>query len=433
MEWEKLKTDREVPSKVIEYMESHSIPTWHKYCKWLEKYGDDLLIRTFAFKEDKKAGLLWTEVERAIPGDTYSLQKNIYLTAMNGYRCVFKPCSKSSSNWYGYSYYYFSPSDFDVWYSNKALPGWMGTILNLDLLFTIDKYKYCGFSQKQGLKEYLEFYNADHSVEFFGKLGLVYQKSLAKDAKKDKQFRRFIAENAEQVNIYKYVITKLAYKNHISFKEAEKIHQDQVNANKLFKDCLKVPYKVDKLKIFKYVRNKLGYYYSSYRDYWNACVELGLDMNDTKNSMPKDFVTMHDIRIDEYASLKAKREAKANREFNKKLAKIAEHYTIEVPSEKYEVILPHNKSDFLREGLALHHCVGRMGYDTKMHDGKILIGFIRLKTEPNKPYVTAEYNLAENRIAQMHGLNNRMPDEETSKFIKEWAKLLKKGVRANAG
>jgi len=426
MFWDSLKKDMEDPAEVIKYMEENAITTTHKYCKWLEECEGDVLIRTFAFKEDKRKGLEWTEVERAIPGKEYSLQKNIYLTAMSGYRCVFKPCNKTSSSWYGYNYYYFEASDFDKWFTNKALPGWMGQILNLDKLFTIEKYKYCGYSCKQGLKEYLEFYNEDHDVEFFGKLGLVYQKSLARDAKKDKQFKRFLFENAEDVNRCKYVITRLAYKNHISFKEAEKIHRDRVDADRMFRELPKVPYKVDKVKIFKYVRNLMGYYYGSYRDYWTACVELGLDMRLSKNSMPNNFTTMHDIRIDEYASLKAKREANERRALNRKLKQIAEAWTIEVPSKKYEVILPRSKKDFEREGNALGHCVGRMGYDTRVKAGKILIGFIRLKEEPTKPYVTAEYDLKTNRIVQMHGYNNKTPNKETAKFIEEWAKALKK-------
>lgn len=426
MDWEKLKHEMGVPQIVLDYMDDNKITTYQKYCKWLDTYGDELLIRTFAFKEDKRKGLEWTEVERAIPGEEYSLQKNIYLTAMSGYRCVFKPCNKTSTSWYGYSYYYFSSSDFDQWYTNKSLPGWMGTILNLDFLFTVEKYKYCGFSQKQGLKEYLEFYNQDHSVEFFGKLGLVYQKSLAKDAKKDKQFRKFIMQHAEEVNIYKYTVTRMAYKNNMTFKEANALHLKQVEVNKLFRDCLKTNYKVDKIKIYEYVKNKLGYYWGSYRDYWNACVELGLDMRDTKNSMPKDFVTMHDIRIDEYASLKATREAEQRKEFNNKLAKIAEEYAIEIPSDKYEIILPHSKTDFLREGTALNHCVGRMGYDTKMYDGKILIGFIRKKSEPTKPFYTTEYNLADKKIVQIHGKDNRSAPKDVKEFVEAWAKALKK-------
>jgi hypothetical protein len=296
----------------------------------------------------------------------------------------------------------------------------------LDFLFTVDKYKYCGFSLKQGLKEYLELYNQDHSVEFFGKLGLVYQKSLAKDAKKDKQFRKFIAQHAEEVNTYKYTVTKMAYKNNLTFKEANALHLKQVEVNKLFRDCLKPNYKVDKIKIYEYVKNKLGYYWGSYRDYWNACVELGLDMRDTKNSMPKDFVTMHDIRIDEYASFKATKEAEQRKEFNNKLAKIADEYAIVIPSDKYEIILPHSKTDFLREGTALNHCVGRMGYDTKMYEGKILIGFIRKKSEPTKPFYTTEYSLVEKKIVQIHGKDNRSAPKDIKEFVETWAKALKK-------
>ena len=277
------------------------------------------------------------------------------------------------------------------------------------------------------MKQYLEAYEKDPAVEYFGKAGIRYTAMLGKKAKKDKAFAKFIIENATKVNNYGYKITEYAYTHKCSFSEAELYYCEKHEADLMFRGCVKPNYKVDRIKIYHYAKTMLGRwnYEATYRDYWNACVNLGLDMRDTKNSMPKDFNAMHDIRILEYDSLKAKLDEKAEREFNKRLKAAAAQYNFDFSNKKYTIRLPQTKSDFRKESKCLHHCVARMGYDGKMANGKIIIAFIRLVEAPDEPYVTVEYSLEEKRIMQIHGIDNCNPNEETRNFAYKWAKKMK--------
>ena len=397
------------------------------FCKWLQWWHNKLIIRTFAYRCLKRKGIEWTECERAVVGEEYAIRKNLYKTAMGGYHAVFNKNQKaSSSSWYGYTYYYFSPDDFDIWFRDKVA-GMYSPYINIDYLYTLKKYKYCGYSGKQDLKQYLEAYEKDSAVEYFGKAGIIYTAMLGKKAKKDKAFAKFIIENANKVNNYGFKITEYAYTHKCSFSEAELYCCEKHEADLMFRGCVKPNYKVDRIKIYHYAETTLGRwnYEATYRDYWNACVNLGLDMRDTKNSMPNDFNTMHEIRTLEYDSLKAKLDEKAEREFNKRLKAAAEQYNFDFSNKKYTIRLPQTKSDFRKESQCLHHCVARMGYDGKMASGKIIIAFIRLVEAPDEPYVTVEYSLEEKRIMQIHGIDNCNPNEETRNFAYKWAKKMK--------
>lgn len=436
--YEKFKKYMSTPTKVMNYAE-HTAYSQTNYCRYLEYIDGEVMIRTFAYKlKGKKRTFLFTEVERMFIGREYAIQKNVYLTAMSGYNVVFEPQDKQSGSWYGYSYYNFTKEDFGKWFINKPMSE-HGILLNVEDLFKIDKYKYCGFSGRNTLKEYLEAYEKDPSVEFFGKLKIKYSKMLGARAKKDKQFRKFIARNVKDVNWYGYRVTTYAFDHNVSFDEASKFLSLKREANKGFKHMSNVDYEVDRIKIqdwfFNTVNNKSLYVaykngerrlgWNNYVDYWNACVALGLDMRDTKNSMPKDFNRMHDIRIDEYRSHKAAIDEQNNKKFNASIKKVAATYSIPIEDETYTVRLPQNRTEFEYEGDALHHCVGVMGYDQKVVDGKIIIAFIRLKKDPDMPLYTVEYDLKSKSILQMHGMNNCSPTEEGRNFIQRWAEKVK--------
>ena len=428
MKVEDLKAYMPVPKGVREYIYKNANHGGTCFCKWLQWWHNKLIIRTFAYTYRKKGAspILYTEVERAVVGNEYAVRKNLYKTQMGGYHAVFSEKQKSSTNYYGYTYYYFRPEDFDVWFCEKVA-GMYSPYINIDYLYTLKKYKYCGYSFKQDLKEYLEAYEKDPCVEYFGKAGIRYTAMLGKKAKKDKSFAKFIIENATKVNNYGYKITEYAYKHKCSFSAAETYYCEKHEADLMFRGYVKPNYKVDRIKIYHYAKTMLGRwnYAATYGDYWNACVNLCLDMRDTKNSMPKNFNEMHDIRILEYDSLKAKLDKKAEREFNKRLKAAAEQYNFDFSNKKYTIRLPQTKSEFRKESQCLHHCVARMGYDGKMASGKIIIAFVRMVEAPDKPYVTVEYNLEDKRIVQIHGINNCNPNEETRNFAYKWAKKMK--------
>ena len=436
MDIEKLKEPMPIPKEVRAYIYKNANHGGSSFCKWLQWWHNKLMIRTFAYTYKRRGAspVLYTEVERCVVGDQRAIRKNLYKTQMGGYHAVFKESQKSSTNYYGYTYYYFSPEDFDKWYQDHVA-GMYAPIINIEYLYTLKKYKYCAYSFKQDLKEYLEMYDKDPTVEYFGKAGIKYTAMLGKKVKKDKAFAKFIIENANKVNLYGYQITWYAYTHKCDFTEAEYRVHEKISADKLFHGMTSVDYKVDKVKIYRYAKNTLGrwWFEHTYMDYWNACVALGLDMRDTKNSMPNNFNEMHEIRTAEYASLKAKLEKKAAAELNKKIKATASAYGIDFESGKYMVIYPHNQKDFEREGKAMHHCVARMGYDKRMADGKILIAFVRLKKDPDKSLYTVEYDIGQNKIMQMRAEYNAQPSKDGKAFIEKWAEVMKENVKKATG
>ena len=394
-----------------------------QYVAWLEVIGDDVVVRTWAFKKRKDKPIKWTEVERKSINNEMAISKNIYFTGMAGYRVIFDEGENKArySSWYGYSY---KPiSDFDYWSTEKIM-NLYAPIINIDDLFKADKYKYCGFSGNcYGLFKYLKMYNDDPATEYFGKMGINPSKQLMNKCKKDRNFINFLRINANDVNYYGVTATIYAYEHHMSIYEANKYLEWKrycERQTKDFKDIKKIG--TNRIRLYEYA-SKVGI--RNYKDYWEACVNLEMDMKDTKNIYPKDFQAMHDLRINEWSSKKAKMDEKERRDFYKKFRnKAAGLKMLEVVGDKYTVLIPDSPKDLVREGKLLHHCVGRMGYDKKMLNGECIIGFIRLNEQNEKPYVTVEYLTKSKKISQCYAEHDSRPPADVIKFADEWAEVV---------
>ena len=394
-----------------------------QYVAWLEVIGDDVIVRTWAFKQRKDKPIKWTEVERKSLSNEMAISKNIYFTGMAGYKVIFDESENKPrySSWYGYSY---KPiTDFDYWSTEKIM-NIFAPIINIDDLFKADKYKYCGFSGNcYNLFKYLKMYNNDPATEYFGKMGIIPSTQLMSKCKKDKNFINFLRENVKDVNLYGVSATKYAYDNHMSILEAYEFLNYKRHCTKQTRDFKDInTYKTNRIRLYEYAKN-VGI--RNYKDYWESCVNLGLDMKDTKNIYPKDFQTMHDLRINEWSSKKAKLDAKERREFYKKFkSKAAGLKNLEFVGDKYTVLIPESPKDLINEGSKLHHCVGRMGYDKKMLNGECIIGFIRLNEQNDKPYVTVEYLMKSKKISQCYADHDSRPPQEVIRFADEWAKVV---------
>lgn len=162
---------------------------------------------------------------------------------------------------------------------------------------------------------------------------------------------------------------------------------------------------------------------SSYDDYLKACNYLGLDMNLPKNRYPHDFKRWHDIRIDEYHTAKALKDAEERKELYAKFAEIAEKY-LGLQCDKddtFIAVIARSPQDLIREGEALDHCVGRMNYDQRFIREESLIFFIRNKQSPDVPFVTVEYSLRQRKVLQCYGEHDHRPDDSVLEFVnKKW-------------
>ena len=432
---------------VLLYMAKTADST-NRYVSRISMFGDEPVIRMWAYRRKKNMELEYTEVERKSLHCEWAVRKNVYFVACGGgYHPVYKPKNiESRSTYYGYLYERFSESDFDRWMTEKPMFPSFNHLLNPEKIFQYDKWKYCGWTSQYDLFDYLLKYEKEPLVEYFGKNGIPTYSTLIRKAKKDRQFAKYLVDNAADVRDNGSQATIYAYDNHVTMDEAWYFLEHKRNAYKATSDLADInKYKNIRIKVYEYMtsaeeKSNKGCWKSSwgrsasYRDYWNACVNLGLDMNDTKNYAPKDFQRMHDLRIDEWASRKVELEKEKKKKLDAELKAAAELY-MNLPGidfdDKYVVIIPKCKKDFVAEGNALHHCVGKMGYDVKMQEGKCLIGFVRLKEDIDKPYVTVEYLTEQKKIAQCYADHDSRPPQEVKDFADKWAEIITKELKKN--
>lgn len=433
MTLEELKNDCNVgnfgmiPQEVMDYVNKHaysytSFATWIYAYKWTER----VVLRVFAFRKKTGKKLEITEVSRRSPGVVGEVYRNMWYTSMSGYHVCYKP--EDHHSWYAYNY--ISKEDFNKWWADDKRAGIFAPLINPEQIFESPKYQYCGYSGKQSILDYLELYDKDPLVEYFGKAGLVATRTLVNLAKKDKQFAKFLRKNVEACNSFGPQASIYAYKHNMTVKDAYEFLCYKKTAEKFTRDCEGIQTTgVNRIKLYEYCHEN-GIGPRIYADYWKAIRYLGLDINDTKNVYPKDFWRMHDLRIDEYSSRTAAADLEAKANLSRAFIKIADKYRIyEIEGQKYAIVLPKNIGSLVKEGNELHHCVGKMGYDQKMAREETIIAFVRKKEEKDKPFVTIEYK-PRCGILQCYGDHDSNPGKEVKKFADSWAKHVNKKLAA---
>ncbi len=151
-----------------------------------------------------------------------------------------------------------------------------------------------------------------------------------------------------------------------------------------------------------------------YTDYLIMRLDLGYDLHNTVFQHPRNLTEDHQKMVLEQNK---KENEKRIREMQEKYSEIEKNYKKYRKKYRYEkenlIIRPaKNAGEIIREGQALHHCVGNETY-IKNHDaGKSLILFLRKKEQPDQPYVTIEIDTKSGKIQQWYGANDRKPDEK---------------------
>ena len=293
----------------------------------------------------------------------------------------------------------------------------------------IDKYPYCD------VLKYLRTYEQYPHAEYFIKLGLQHlatNKTLLRKSAKDKLFRKWLIRNARQLRNehgnYPYFSAQVilaSYKANLSILEgevAEKAKKELLR-NYYYTNTIKRVIPQSEISTFlKYIKKQEANV-SSYADYVKACEYLNLDMSLPKNKYPHDFKCWHDIRIDEYRTAKALKDAEERKEMYAKFALVAEKY-LSLQRDKEDafiVIIARSPQDLIREGEALDHCVGRMNYDQRFIREESLIFFIRSRENPDTPFVTVEYSLSKKKVLQCYGEHDHRPNDSVLEFVnKKW-------------
>ena len=410
-----------IPKEVREWSEKHANKWSFSFVSILSYRYGEIVERSFGTRRYAKDGVKITEVRRRATGEHDTIVKNLLYGGMAGYVPVFDREDRYSHN--GWRCLIFSKEDFDQWYGASALCNFWSVCLNPELLGKIEEFKYCGYSQGDVI-EYLNEYRKNPMVEVFGKLRLPLSSTLMKKADKDKRFRTFLLKNVVDVQRYGPRATIYAYDHGNGIREAHDKLLDTRQALQKIKALRKQ--KVDPCKIVEWCReNSIDF--PLYNDYIAAVIGLKLDLTDTKNLFPKDFMRMHDLRIAEHESMLAKLDRVKRKELYENFAKAGEKATAyEYSLNGYSLIAPRDVSDLKTEGGILGHCVGKNGYDKKMADGRCVIMFLRQDASPGTPFVTVEFDLKKAELLQAYGKSNSKPTFEAMVVIDEWVVMMQK-------
>lgn len=126
---------------------------------------------------------------------------------------------------------------------------------------------------------------------------------------------------------------------------------------------------------------------------------------------PKDLQESHDKAAQH---IQDKNNARIQRGFETAYARIGDSLDFEYAGMK--IIRPDTPDEIIREGNALHHCVGT--YISRIAKKECLILFLRKCADENKPFYTIE--LRHRRIVQIRGQGNQDPTPEAQNFVDRW-------------
>ena len=163
-------------------------------------------------------------------------------------------------------------------------------------------------------------------------------------------------------------------------------------------------------------------------DYYGMCDDMDIPIN--KGTVrPRELKKSHDTLAERYNLVKADikdRKSKAALE-------LVNNWFTEYSNGEYCIKVPHYKSDFVREGQALNHCVGRFSYYDNHIKGERMIFFVRKASDPDTPYFTTEINMMNYKIIQLYGYGDCVAPKKIWTFTKHFAEWMSKQLSRKAG
>ena len=338
------------------------------------------------------------------------------------------------------------------WYENDTnLFDPPAPIVNLDFLERFQEYKYSEYKNvpTANIFSYLHLYEEYPECEYLLKSGLNHYalyKTILRQIRKDKSFHKWLMAHKDYYMSNGYYYCKVllkAYKKNLPLRSLQDFEEKKIQLSLDYhgKDIIRLVIKKGVVgeyeKLFKYLnKHQLSEYL--YLDYVRACNYLKLDLTDDAIRYPSDFHRWHDIRLEQYRTVREEELRKENalrarekrkREKERKLEeeKLAKDFLIAAKKylplagftedEHYAIFLAQSKTELINEGNALQHCVGYNGYDKKMAREETLIFFVRKLEDIDTPYVTIEYSLKAKKVLQCYAHKNSKPEETVLDFV----------------
>lgn len=400
-----------IKKKDIAYMEEKAERTTN-YITLLDSYKGKIVERIIAYiRRNKK--LHYKEVQRLIEGNYYCCARDLYCGSICGNRVVWE--------WTRPSYYYWNWRDFGVWFVSRRFTIYGNRRYNVEDIAKIDNsLKYCGFRVEEYwgrytynyLTDYITIYRKYPILEMLGKLKMetyTHNVRFLETLSSDKGFRKYLYNQKEILN--KATTTEIlsAYKRNISVFNYQK--QKTIESfGKQLKENIDLDLDIN--KTYDYL-HKNAISMSLYKDHINALKYLHLDLTDTKNIYPNNFMYWHDYYTSQVNTIKNQ---KIDTDILANVDKIKTYFGKK--SKDYTFIFAKNSQELINEGEILHHCVGRMGYNQKIANGKVFIVFVR--EEKDKPLYTMEISSKFDKILQFYGDHDSVVDNSIWEIAKKW-------------
>lgn len=310
-------------------------------------------------------------------------------------------------------------------------------IVNRNYILKFPEFKYSAVTEYKcvDIFKYLRLYKQYPQAELLVKFGLsdfATSKQILRATAQDKSFRKWLINNRAEIASSNYYVHTLllAYKTGKPLKETQdfELFKKHLTTDSSYTQ-LRIIFKNDMERFFHYIK-KNDTELRSYKDYYDACVYLKLNMGEDKNLLPHNFKRWHDERIEQYrtlwyAELEKQRKEQLIKEEKERAKKVSQFKAI---SEKYSpltgctqngliIVIASSPADLVKEGQALNHCVGGITYTNRMADGESLIFFIRNAATPDIPFVTLEYSVQKKAVLQCYAYGNKKPNDTVMNFV----------------
>lgn len=449
---ENFPVDETIPasilSKIIDKelkLFSWAMKRW-RYYPYYELQNGMLAIATVGVKSKKNrhgdiTGRYIKKFTVHLIGREYAYVRDIDYKSMAGYLPVFGGRQKHRGesnivNDYMWEGWFSVHSNLFRMYNN-------GNILNPEFLKTLDAFKYSAFDGTTDAFDYLSAYTVCPQMELISKLltsNYAASVRIIKKVAKDKKFIQWLKANRDEIikktpsvpdfiKAYnrKWTIDRAKLDSEAkSYFRGVKAEDNSNDAVEREHSTLIYLYRnsneAEREKMIAYmVRNQI--HPQSYSDYLIAVNALGLDIHDTKNVYPENYQYWHDMRLDQYRAKKDELNKLKQQQLSEQMKAVADKYLALTSSVAgaLTVVIAQSKDDLIREGKILHHCVGRMNYDSRIIKEQSLIFFIRHSDSIDNPFVTVEFSLESGRVVQCYGDHDSRPDNDTLHFVyDEW-------------
>ena len=170
---------------------------------------------------------------------------------------------------------------------------------------------------------------------------------------------------------------------------------------------------------------------TTYVDYLEMREDLGYNLNNTIYQYPRNLDEAHNKMVmeinKEKAEARLREVARQYPDIRKSYRSIRKKYFYE--DENYLIRPARSAEEIVMEGRILHHCVGGDGYLNRHNTGQTYVLMVRLKDEPEIPYITVEIDAKYPRIIQWYGEFDKKPDEKNMQvWLDGWLMKLKTGT-----